>query len=1654
MLKKALAATMAAAIAVTSLSLGSFVTAVDSRFDGEDWYDNIASVGKNVDQARSYFFPFQDEASALTRDENNSDFYQLLNGQWDFKLVEKPADRILGFANPEFDISGWDKIRVPASWQTQGFFDLPIYTNQKYPWRNYESVNLATDYLTAPTVYNPVGHYRRTFEVPESWDGRETFISFQGVESAYYVYVNGREVGYSEDSYTAHEFNITDYLVPGENTLAVMVYRWSDGSFLENQDFIRLSGIFRDVFLFSKDKVELRDYFIKTDLDDEYVNSDLTIDVDIRNHGEAAAEGYKVVGNLYDADGGLVKGNIEIPADSVAAGENKTFTTTVQIDNPEKWFADTPYLYKLSLQLVDADGKTVEAACPRVGFREIGKRTINDAGQEMMIINGKRIIIKGTNRHETDPELGRTLTRERIEQDIKLLKQFNVNAVRTSHYPEDPYFYELCDEYGIYVCDEANIESHEGANQSDKSWGIPISTTNRESRKAWRTSVMERTISMVEQHKNFPSVIIWSLGNEAVYGLPALNDNYHFYVSSKWILQRDPSRLRKCERDNRVGNYNTTYNRESAMVDVYSVQYPAVGTASGYAKNTGNKIPFIMSEYAHSMGQAMGNYREYWEEFRTYENAQGGFIWDMVDQSVIVPEKSVTTYYPKDSSAYDNTLTMSGKIEDGRNGTKSMNGTITVPNNSSVNLTGKGITLDAWIKPKNVGEINTIIGKGDTQYALALRPGRGNVINFNIYAGGWNELEIPIPSDMYNGEWHHLAGTYDGATMKVFYDGAIIGTKALSKNISSSSYGVGIGHCTQYGRNFSGNIDSAKIFDRALTLEELQNDSVKANDPSTRLWVDFGDDMESETHVTPSYYGYGGDWGESVTDNDFCANGWLSADRTPKPQAYEVKKAHQDFYYTDIDVAKGIINISNEFLNTNSDAYNHYWQLVKDGEVVQQGQYYPEIAALEKANVTIPFEKPADVQPEDEYFLNLSAQLKKDTAWAEAGYEIAAEQFQIDFGAQGEKPVLDVSAMSDFKAVNDTDAAVEVEGDNFSLTFDKATGAISSYVVDGRTIMTEGPKPSYRRGPLSNGNGTSITAAMRVSSVDAYQKDNLVFIDVKGTASTSDVMLTYVVLPTGQIEVKHTINAAVSNLTQVGMGMSLAKDFENVEYFGRGPNDNYCDRNWSENVGIFNTTAQDMYFDKFIKPQDSGNRTDVRWAALTDENGDGIMISSETPMNFSATHYKPADLNNRHLYQCKKSEDVILNIASKQRGVGNASCGPQPLGQYTIADGVQTQVYRISPITADTNKMAESKKTLSIDPLADILINGQSIGGFVDQVSDYSYKILKHTVRDIPTISVEKADDNAKVEIVQADSMNGTATIEAESGIGLKRSYVVRFAEVAPLYVSDMNWTTNIPGYFPNRRDIRPDGGGKIQLVVGGQAKTFDKGIGAHAPASVGVDIAGKGYQYFEASVGINYNQASGNASVIFRIFADGEEIWHSDVKRARQEATKVKIPVAQYKEILLYADDYDGDGSDHSVWADAKFTASPLTADESLDLQDDLIMNPPETAGALKAAYPGQEVEIVDKDGNVLDNDAALFTGAMVRFAGTNEYAPYHAVVVKGDVMGEGRPSVSGLLAIKSHILERSPLAGAYEAAADFNGDGIINIFDLVAIKMEILRG
>lgn len=571
-----------------------------------EWNNNPEIFQLNRLPAHSSFIPYQSVEAAIAGDVTKSDKYLSLNGPWKFSFATNPASRVEKFYETGFDTSGWSEINVPSNWQLQGY-DYPQYTNVIYPWVGREDLEAPF----APTEFNPVGSYLKTFTLPENWQGQPVFISFQGVESAFYVWVNGDLAGYSEDSFTSAEFDLTSYVVPGENKLAVEVYRWSDASWLEDQDFWRLSGIFRDVYLYSIRNNHVYDFFANTILDEQYQNAELSIRANLIAYGEANLEGIGLEATLYDDKGQPVFSNA--PFNPVQEGDPGYYNRqlVVPVENPKKWSAEYPNLYTLILSVKNREGQLIEAVGCKVGFR---KFELKDG---LMQINGKPISFKGTDRHEFSPRTGRALSYEDMLKDIFLLKSYNLNSVRTSHYPNHPVWYDLCDQYGIYLIDETNLETHGTWNTESINAGKELPGSKPE----WEPAVMDRCRSMFQRDKNHPSVLLWSLGNESYVGDV-------FLKMHDFLKAADPSRLVHYE-----GVVHDPTRKYDAASDIESRMYSHVDVIEEYARNNPPK-PFILCEYAHAMGNSCGGLHKYWDLFERYPVLQGGFIWDWIDQAI------------------------------------------------------------------------------------------------------------------------------------------------------------------------------------------------------------------------------------------------------------------------------------------------------------------------------------------------------------------------------------------------------------------------------------------------------------------------------------------------------------------------------------------------------------------------------------------------------------------------------------------------------------------------------------------------------------------------------------------------------------------------------------------------------------------------------------------------------------------------------------------------------------------------------------------------------------------------------------------------------------------------------------------------------------
>jgi len=569
-----------------------------------DW-ENPALPSLNTCLPHVTMVPYDSEAKAQQNNAEQSSLVQSLNGSWKFSFYDNPFTTPEGFFEPGFDDTGWKNIMVPSTWEVQGY-SYPIYVNVSYEFFTRSPIP-----PQVPHNYNPTGCYRKDFTIPEQWKNKQVIVHFGAVKSFFYLWLNGKYLGFSKDSKTPAEFNLTPYLLPGKNTLALQVMRWNDGSYLECQDMWRMSGINRDVYLYAKPEISIRDFFIQAGLRDQYTNGDLVVDVSLSNTtGKPVKKlwlGYKI--HAVAAPGKLITEET-LPV-SLSGNPHDSIRFSKIIPNPLPWSAETPNLYILTLFLKNEKGETEEFVSHRFGFRT------SEIKNGLLLVNGKAVKLKGVNRHETDPVTGHVISRERMLQDIMLMKQNNINTVRTSHYPNDPYWYELCDTYGLYVIDEANIESHGMGYDPQRTLG---------NNPQWRTAHLDRTRRMVERDKNHPSVIIWSLGNEAGDGCNFV-DTYH------WIRKRDPSRPVQYERAGR-----------EAHTDIYCPMYESPAAMADYASVKRDR-PLIQCEYAHAMGNSTGNLKDYWDLIDQHEQLQGACVWDWVDQALLAHDSSGNKYW-------------------------------------------------------------------------------------------------------------------------------------------------------------------------------------------------------------------------------------------------------------------------------------------------------------------------------------------------------------------------------------------------------------------------------------------------------------------------------------------------------------------------------------------------------------------------------------------------------------------------------------------------------------------------------------------------------------------------------------------------------------------------------------------------------------------------------------------------------------------------------------------------------------------------------------------------------------------------------------------------------------------------------------------------
>ena len=965
----------------------------------------------------------------------NSSRYQLLNGYWKFHWVKQPSERPVDFYKTNYDVADWKDIPVPSNWEMYGY-GTPIYTNITYPHRNKPPFIQPQKGYTIVDEPNPVGSYRRDFTIPEDWKGNEVFIHFDGVYSAMYLWVNGKKVGYSQGASNDAEFNITDYVKPGKNVLAVEVYRWSDGSYLEDQDMFRLSGIHRDVYLFSTPKLRLRDYYLTADFaGDDLSKATFNVRTNVMNYG-ANVDIANLNVTLLDASGKDV-GSMSIGLKNIGKNKELVSNSSTTIENPALWSAETPNLYTVLLELQDKKGNTLEAMSTEFGFRKI------EIKNKRVYINNEQVFFKGANRHDIHPQHGKAVPVESMIEDILLFKRYNLNTIRTSHYPNDAKMYALHDYYGLYVMDEADIECHGNHSISDK--------------ESWLPAYVDRMVRMIERDKNHPSVIFWSMGNESGGGK-------NFDTVYKEARKLDPRPIH--------------YEGKNKIADMDSRMYPSIESMQKQDQEKSDK-PYFLCEYAHAMGNAIGNLDEYWDYIENHSCRMiGGCIWDWVDQGI-------------------------------------------------------------------------------------------------------NK---------------------------------------------------------------------------------------------------FGEQSDR-------YY-FGGGFGDKPNDFDFCCNGITTPDRQVTPKLMEVKKVYQYIKFKPVDLKIGKVELENRYDFLNLNQFDLYWQILKDGQIVETGTIdLPNVAPNKNTELTIRFKTSLDTNCE--YFLNLNVRLKKDCVWAKAGHDVATEQFVLT-DKTAIIPV-DLSFADTLKVEKDNNE-IGFRAPGFYIAFDSESGLLTSLRYAGTDMVynkngfafnwyraIDNDKREYKPTVIQKKNfdwklsddKKSVTLTTQMQAVIGTGKDVV----------TQPYKVVYTVYANGTVDVAASFPTGKEfRLPRIGLQIALNPTLEQVEWYGRGPFENYWDRKNAAYVGLFKNTVTGME-EAYVRAQSMGNRDDVRWLTLTNENNQGIRITSKDQLNFSALHFTDSqfwDVVYSHDRDNVRRAEVILNLDCIQRGLGNASCGPGQRPHYEIEKGKEyTYSFRI-----------------------------------------------------------------------------------------------------------------------------------------------------------------------------------------------------------------------------------------------------------------------------------------------------------------------------------------------------------------------------------------
>ncbi|MCP5535694.1 MAG: DUF4981 domain-containing protein [Akkermansiaceae bacterium] len=1183
-----------------------------------DWENqNIFRINKEAPHCVKMPFPTKEGAVSKLRME--SPYCMLLNGDWKFHWVNHPDKRAVGFYKPGFDSSSWKTIPVPSNVELQGY-GTPIYVNTRYPFQKNPPFVMGEPpkHYTSYTERNPVSSYLKTFTLPADWKQRQTSITFNGVESAFYLWCNGKKVGYSQDSRTPAEFNLTPYLQDGANTIAVEVYRYSDGSYLECQDFWRLSGIFRDVYLTSSPQTDLKDFTVEATLD-KNGKGHFKFSVLPVSHGNKGH--VKVTSQIISADGFA----FTVPAILSKPGETATIETGGLDIKP--WSAEAPNLYSLIIGVGPEKGKPTHYYHQKIGFKT------SEVKNGQLLINGKAILVKGVNRHDHDTDTGHYVSEASMRKDLELMKQLNVNTVRTSHYPNDPRFYELCDEYGIYVISEANIESH----------GMGYGKESLAKDPSWEKAHLDRIINMAESLKNHASIIMWSMGNEA-------GDGVNFVTCSKWL------------RENASVKYPVHYERagHAAHVDLFTPMYANHQGCINYARNEEKKPlaqqrPLIQCEYSHAMGNSSGGLWDYWMIFEKERLLQGGCIWDWVDQGLRKTKPAPATLH--DLSANKNSIRVNGSL-DKTNGLTSgyVLATGDVLNSKDT------ITIEAVVKPAagNKGN-NPIVTKGDQSYALKIN-NKGQ-LEFFIYQQTWQSITADLPSD-WVGNWHTITAHYDSHEMRLSVDnGAIDVTRKLTGNIAASDYPVGIGYNAQVSkRSFHGEIKSVKISATEFT---------KPGSVQTLLHLDFTQFEQSGKPL--EFFAYGGDYGDQPNDGNFCCNGVIASDRKPTPQAPEVFTSYQNVRLLNSEAENGKLTLTlwNTSTFTNLDAYDLFAITLVDGKAdAEVPLAAADIKPGQKGTITFPVKIPVG----KEVHVRLEFRLRADTIWAKKGHLVADLETAL---SNRPAPVVSFGGPA-VQAETSQGITTLTQGD-FSVSINDSNAQVTSIKKAGRELLAGPLHLNFWRPPVDNdrannyiqrcgmwrnaGQNAKVTAKGNIKQNKAH-----LFYELSIPAGKTVGQINYLV-SNGALHVTLEIDpkGKLGNIPRIGMQCLLPAGYEHFTWHGMGPHECYIDRQASGRVGIYEKKVADLAF-PHVEPQETGNRMGIRHMSLLNTDHQGLVVTAlgKSLLQGGAYPCLMSDFEGvLHPCDIPKRDVITVNIDHVQTGLGGInSWGQQALPKH------------------------------------------------------------------------------------------------------------------------------------------------------------------------------------------------------------------------------------------------------------------------------------------------------------------------------------------------------------------------------------------------------